>query len=126
MGNEMLDPVVREGFSIRVEGKGPYSLVVSGNADMEMLPALSPFLVEFHDRLRLKQPATVTVDFRDLYFMNSSCFKAFIVWISNIKKLDSSERYSVRFVTNAAFSWQVRNIEAIQEFAPDIVIVAAD
>lgn len=123
MADELVPAIVRDGFSIRVEGTASYSLVLSGNADMEMLSVLGSFLAELHKKLRARRVASVRVDFRDLYFMNSSCFKSFIVWIASIKKLDVPDSYLVRFVTNPAFRWQARNIEAMQEFAPHVVVI---
>ena len=123
MDTELIPAVVREGFSIRIEGEGPYSVVLSGNADMESLPVLGPFLTELHSKLQSRRVAVVTVDLRDLYFMNSSCLKSFIIWIAGIKKLGPGDSYQVRFLTNPAFKWQDRNIEALQEFAPAIVVL---
>ena len=59
------------------------------------------------------------VDLRELYFMNSSCFKALLIWIAAIKKLIPVNAYGVKFLTNPKQTWQRRNLRAMQEFAPN-------
>jgi hypothetical protein len=120
-----LRAIQREGFSIELEREGSPSLKLSGTADMEMLPELGPLLTELHAELCLGEVREVTVDFRGLGFMNSSCFKCFITWIASIAKLEPERRYRVRFLTNPKFPWQRRSLEAIRAFAPALVRVEA-
>ena len=120
-----LRAIQREGFSIELEREGSLSLRVSGTADMEMLPELGPLLTELHSDLCLGEAREVTVDFRGLGFMNSSCFKCFITWIASIAKLEPERRYRVRFLTNPKLPWQRRSLEAMRAFAPALVRVEA-
>ena len=65
----------------------------------------------------------VEVDIRELYFMNSSCFKAFVTWIAEIAKLDAARRYQVRFLANSRLHWQRRNLAAMQSYAANVVVL---
>ncbi len=120
-----LRAVKREGFSIELEREGSLSLKVSGTADIEMLPELGPLLTELHSGLCVREAREVTVDFRGLGFMNSSCFKCFIAWIGSIAKLEPERRYFVRFLANPKLPWQTRSLEAMRAFAPALVRVEA-
>jgi hypothetical protein len=118
-----LPAVHREGFSIVLERGDPLLLKVTGTADMDMLPVLGPFLRDLHTALCRAQAAEISVDFRDLGFMNSSCFKCFITWIASIAGLDPARRYRTCFFSNPKLHWQRRSLEAMRAFAPALVRV---
>jgi hypothetical protein len=125
MDGIVVPAIIREAFTLSVERRQEVCFKLTGNAEMEMLPILGPYLVQLHEHLCHEREGSVVVDMSELYFMNSSCFKAIITWISGIRKLEPSEAYKVRFVTNPKLHWQRRNLEAIREFAPSIVEVIA-
>lgn len=122
-GETVIPPVVREGFTIVVKRKDGIRLILSGNADMDVVPLLGPYLSQVHDLLCSSGARSVMVDIRDLYFLNSSCFKAVINWIATISKLEANQQYDVKFVTNSRLHWQKRNLRSILDFAPSIVAV---
>lgn len=115
--------VVREGFTLAVDHQKSIYLRLSGNADMEMVPVLGPYVQRLHNEILRVGAREVMVDLRELYFMNSSCFKALLMWIASIKKLIPDDAYNVQFLTNPKQTWQKRNLRAMQEFAPSIVDV---
>ena len=39
-------------------------------------------------------------------FMDSSCFKAFVTWVSSVRELDPASHYRMVFVSNAKKHWQ--------------------
>lgn len=118
-----LPAIVREGFSITVEAQERPRLKLVGNADMEMLPVLGPYLRNLHESVLTGGAPMVEVDIRELYFMNSSCFKAFVTWIAEIAKLDPAQRYQVRFLANSRLHWQRRNLAAMQSYAANVVVL---
>jgi hypothetical protein len=118
-----LPAIVREGFAIAANKGDPICLTISGNADMEMVPLLGPFLQQFHEKIGELGVRLVLVDLRNLYFMNSSCIKALLTWIASVKKLTLGDLYRVQFLTNPKQHWQKRSLRAIQDFAPSIVVV---
>src|SRR6187549_1049041 len=94
-----LTPLVHTGFQLtpRIEDD---ALVVnfSGNGDMAAVDALGRYLKQVHhEALALK--VDVSFDFRELYFMNSSCFKAFVTWIDQVSR-GEEHGYLIRFLTN--------------------------
>jgi hypothetical protein len=64
----------------------------------------------------------VAFDFSTLYFMNSSCFKAFVSLIDTVSRTDP-RAYAVCFLTNPRIHWQRRSLEALRYLAPKVVEV---
>ena len=118
-----LSPLVREGFSLtpNLEEKG---LVVqfTGNGDMEAVDPLGAYLKLVHRSAVELGVSRVAFDFSSLYFMNSSCFKAFVTLIDTVSRTDP-RAYSVCFLTNPRIHWQRRSLEALRYLAPKVVEV---
>ena len=73
---------------------GSLSLQFAGSADSRSQGAIEAMLGRVHaEALRLHVPE-VAIDFRDCDFVNSSCFKAFIVWLEQIQELVISRAIS--------------------------------
>jgi hypothetical protein len=97
------------------------SLEFSGSGDMNAIALLSDFLKQVHlEALRLNL-AEVSCDLQKLVFMNSSCFKSFVVWIDTVKT--SPVRYQIAFKTNPNLHWQRRSLEALRRLAANIVTI---
>ncbi len=82
---------------------------------------LNPFVDSVHDRLAKAGQSTVTVDFRDLEFCNSSGFKAFIHWLERIREMPKEAQYRLRFLLSPVRKWQRTSLLALSCFAPDRV-----
>ena len=92
-----------------------------GTGDVAAIEVLGAYLKQVHaeaERLRLTE---VTCDFRKLSFMNSSCFKAFVVWIDTVK--NAAQSYRIRFLTDPETHWQRRSLEALRRLATGVVSV---
>jgi hypothetical protein len=93
----------------------------SGTGDVGAIELLAGYLKRVHaeaERLSLNE---VRCDFRQLLFMNSSCFKAFVVWIDTVKNAPRS--YRIRFLTDPQMQWQRRSLEALRRLATNVVQV---
>jgi hypothetical protein len=121
-----LSPVQSETFSIAATlREHEISVKCSGNGGMDTTEVLDRFLKDLHAEALRLSVRRVAVDFRELYFMNSSCFKCFAVWLSGVVKNDSG-RYGVRFLSNAQLHWQKRSLEALRCLAPQLVEVQSE
>lgn len=118
-----LAPLVSTGFQLtpRLESS---CLVVnfSGNGDMTAVEPLGRYLKKVHVEATSLRLGEVKFDFRDLYFMNSSCFKAFVTWIDQASRVEE-HGYGIRFLTNPRLHWQRRSLEALRCLAPKVVRV---
>jgi hypothetical protein len=116
--------ISKDGFTVSaaLEG-GSIQLRLAGNADMDVATSLNNYLKQLHEDACGTGVREVVLDFSRLYFMNSSCFKCFVTWIAQIKKLEPAARYLVRFQSNPHLHWQRRSLEALRAFAPNEVTV---
>jgi hypothetical protein len=116
--------ISKDGFTVSsaIEG-GSIQLKLAGNADMDVAASLNNYLKQLHTDACEIGVSEVVLDFSRLYFMNSSCFKCFVTWIAQVKKLEPAARYMVRFQSNPQLHWQRRSLEALRAFAPDEVVI---
>ncbi len=104
---------------------GQLSLSFAGSADSRSQAAIETMLGRVHsEALRLNLPE-VAIDFRDCDFVNSSCFKAFVVWLEQIQELDAEQQYRLRFYSDDTKAWQRRSLQALSCFAIELVHIEA-
>lgn len=108
--------------SLGLEGD-KLTVVFDGTGDVGAIEPLSDYLKLLHGEASRLALGEVTCDFRKLSFMNSSCFKAFVVWIDTVK--NAARGYRIRFVTAPEQHWQRRSLEALRRLATSIVSVDA-
>ena len=96
-------------------------LVFTGSVDMNATAVVNDYLKLVHDEAQRLGLAQVSCDFTQLTFMNSSCFKSFVVWIDTVKK--SEVRYQIAFLTNPNLPWQRRSLEALRRLAANLVTI---
>ena len=113
-----------DAFDLKAEatmGDGTLLLKFAGNADSRSLPAIEGMLARVHEEALRLALGEVTIDFRACGFVNSSCFKAFIVWLEQIQELEASKQYRLRFFADDTKPWQRRSLGALCCFAVDLV-----
>ena len=105
------------------EGRAIHAFL-KGNADYAALDSLDVLLDRVHTEARRNSVEEVSVDLRQLEFMNSSCFKSFVSWINNIQELDADKQYKVKFLSNPNMHWQKRSLHSLRCFAIELISVA--
>jgi hypothetical protein len=121
----VLAQVVEPGFEARaVYQNHEITISLKGEADIRAKPHLAGFFRTVHGAALL-EGTKVQVDWRDLRFMNSSCFQDFVVWLAEISKVPATSGYQVTFLADAKQYWQRRSLHALATFAPDRVVVEA-
>jgi hypothetical protein len=100
---------------------GAIHVTLVGCADARVMGPMVELLDRVHDEALRTSAKETTVDFRALDFMNSSCFKAFVSWISRVQELPPEAQYRIRFVSDATKHWQRRSLGALSCFAVDLV-----
>lgn len=98
-------------------------VVLTGTADLTVKAQLDRFLRSVHAEIRRQEVQHVCVDVRGLEFMNSSCLKSFVWWISTVQEQAFDERYRIQFVSSPTVYWQRRSLNALACLAGDIVSV---
>ena len=119
-----IEPIREHDFSADVaQSERSLTVTIAGNADLNVKTQLDRFLAMVHtdaQRLGLEE---VTVDFRRLDFMNSSCLKCLVSWITRIQDLPAANQYKLTFVSSPAMYWQKRSLHALSCLASDLVTV---
>lgn len=100
-------------------------LDLRGSAELQVSDQLGPFLTRVHQEALRLGVREVTVDLLKLEFMNSSCFKRLVTWLSTLREVDGQPPYSVRFVSSSRVRWQKASLQALSCFAPGSVTVEA-
>ena len=100
---------------------GKLTVSFVGTGDVAAIEVLGAYLKQVHAEAERLHLTEVTCDFRKLSFMNSSCFKAFVVWIDTVK--NTAPSYRIRFLTDPEMHWQRRSLEALRRLATGVVSV---
>jgi hypothetical protein len=100
-------------------------VTLEGCADSRVMSEMMTLLGDVHDAALHARASEVVVDFRGLEFMNSSCFKAFVTWLSRVRDLEPGAQYRIRFLSDKSKHWQRRSLDALRSFAIDLVQVEA-
>jgi hypothetical protein len=119
-----IGPVKTNEFSATAAlADGNLSVQLVGNADLRNKEALDVFLRAVHAEALRRPAGEVSVDVRQLQFMNSSCFKNFVSWLCAMQDCPPEAQYRIRFLSNATMHWQKRSMHALSCFAADLVTV---
>ena len=119
-----LPPVQADEFSASASHDGTILTVrFIGNADMRTKETLDALLARVHSEAQRLSVAQVAIDFKALEFMNSSCFKSFVTWISEVRDLEASKQYRIRFLSKPELLWQRRSLHALRCFAVDLISI---
>ena len=111
-----------ETFSLLLAAGGDVPTVkLSGNGDAEAVSKLDWTLTQLHHKLLDASAHSVVVNLGDLYFMNSSCLKAFVAWIYKVRTAGNA--YRIRLQLNPRQRWQRRGLEPLQRLAPAVVFL---
>ena len=98
---------------------------LSGNADMRSALELQDWLHALHVEAGRTRVDEVVIDLRTLEFMNSSCFKGFLSWISEVRDGEAAQQYKIRFLSDPSMLWQRRSLHALSCFAVDLITIEA-
>lgn len=106
-----------------VADDGRVSLQLHGNADIRVMFSLEKMLAQLETQVKGQGVKEVIVDLRQLEFMNSSCFKSFVLWLSHVQEYEPDHQYRFRFLSDPNKHWQARSLTALSCFAVDLVHV---
>ncbi len=98
---------------------------LSGTADLTVRSQLDRFLRDVHSEAQRSRVEEVTVDVRQLEFMNSSCLKCFVWWISTVQEQAAEGRYRIIFVSSPTVYWQRRSLNALACLANELITIQA-
>jgi hypothetical protein len=104
------------------EGTG-ITVRFSGTADLNAREQLENLLLGLHSEAQRLGVSEVAIDFRQLEFMNSSCFKGLVGWLSGVQDLEAEKQYRIRLLSKPEMLWQRRSLHALRCFAVDLISI---
>ena len=124
MSHHSISDVKEPDFSASAQAEGGgLQAAITGNADLNVKSHLDQFLLALHENALARAMGEVTVDVRNLEFINSSCLKAFVTWISSVQAQPSEQQYRIIFLSSPRLHWQRRSLHALSCFASDLVSI---
>ena len=87
---------------------------------------LSPFFAALHEAVQKDGLSEVSVDVRQLTFVNSSAIRLFVDWATRLSNADLAERYVVRFRTDRRITWQRTSFLVLQSLAPGAIVIDSE
>jgi hypothetical protein len=96
---------------------------LKGDANMAAVEPIGQALDDAHGLAKGSPTSLVSIDFRELEFMSSACFKKFVGWLDAAQNAPRATQYRIRFLSNPKYHWQRRSLHALQCFAPDLVTI---
>jgi len=121
----MIRPVNDADFRARAGAEGPsLHVTLVGNADLTVKTELDRFMTAVHEEARRIDAKEVVVDLKELEFMNSSCLKSLVWWISSVNELTADRQYHITFLSSPAMYWQRRSLTALAGLAGNLVSIS--
>ncbi|WP_437535174.1 hypothetical protein WME79_13095 [Sorangium sp. So ce726] len=122
MDSLRVDRITTDSFGIEPALLGDrLSIKLTGTGDMAAAAPLGAYCKEVQHEVRRLSLAAVEFDIRALYFLNSSCLKAFIAFIAGVT--GQGPKCKIRFVTDARLGWQRRSLAALERMSPGLVSI---
>ena len=119
-------PSMEDGrFYFGVEKAEEPKVTVRGTVSIEDPKPLNRLVEEIHAYILSRGYRQVTVDVRQLEFMNSTGFKPLVLWLERIMGCPESSRYTLHFLSSPARRWQPVFLSALSCFAPTQVTIEA-
>ncbi len=117
-----LEPMTREGHSVvpKLEERKLF-LKLSGTFDMTSALALQLYLEKVQAEVRKQQLLELVVDVTEVYYLGSSCIKAFVTLTVGLQH--GSAGMLMRVLTNPRLDWQERAFSVLARIAPERVLV---
>jgi len=116
-----ITPVMQKSFRAEaVLDTNGVAVRFSGTADLTVKAHVDRFLCQVHAEACRIDTTSVSVDMSALEFINSSCLKAFVTWITTVQEM-AQGRYTISFMFKPARDWQKRSVEALSRLGEDVV-----
>jgi hypothetical protein len=117
-----LERVKKEGYSIEAHVRSQrLSVVLTGTFDMTASQDLQKFLDEVRAEVMATNPPEIEIDVSSVYYLGSSCIKAFVSLTAALKA--APKHPILRVVTSSRLDWQERTFAVLARLAPEIVNV---
>jgi len=117
-----LIPVKKDGYSIEANQRTQLlSVVLNGTFDMTAAKDLQAFFDEVGKEIHATNPRQLNIDVTSVYYLGSSCIKAFVSLTAALKA--TPKHPTMRVLTSPHLDWQERTFAVLARLAPEMVVV---
>ncbi|AUX24341.1 hypothetical protein SOCEGT47_048780 [Sorangium cellulosum] len=122
MSSFKVEPVVTDSFGIEAALRDDRLVVkLTGTGDMAAAGPLGAYLKTLQGEVIGRSLRAIELDVKALYFLNSSCLKAFVSFIGGLAS--QGVKSKIRFITDARLGWQRRSLTALERMSPELVSI---
>lgn len=86
---------------------------------------LGVFFAEMHQAVTRDGLRELTVDVRQLTFVNSSAIRLFVDWATWVRN-EAPDSYVIRFRTDRRITWQRTSFSVLQSLAPNAIVIDSE
>lgn len=95
---------------------------ISGNIELEDPSVLiTPFFNQVHQIILDENIEKITVDIRELQYLNSSGIRELVGWIMKLDELPDTKKYSIHFLCCHKNLWQETSISTLEFLNPNYI-----
>ncbi len=87
---------------------------------------LSAFFAALHRAAASEGISEISVDVRQLTFVNSSAIRLFVDWATWVRNAPVHEAYVIRFRTDHRITWQRTSFSVLQTLAPSAIEIDSE
>lgn len=116
MADLSLEKLADEKFFINVSGT---NVIFDGCIDLQNPdPVITPYFEKIHEQIISNDIKEVTLDFKNLNFLNSSGIKTITKWIMKIPTLPDDKKYKMKLYYSESITWQHTSLKILTYLAP--------
>jgi hypothetical protein len=117
-----LERIKADGYTIEATMNSQrLSVALSGTFDMTAAADLQRFFNDVRAEVLAASPRELEIDVSSVYYLGSSCIKAFVTLTASLK--DASKRPALKVITSSRLDWQDRTFSVLARLAPEMVTV---
>ena len=117
-----LERVKADGYTVEATVSSQrLTVLLNGTFDMTAASDLQHFFEGVRAEVLATAPRDLEIDVSSVYYLGSSCIKAFVSLTAALK--DAHKRPNLKVITSAGLDWQDRTFAVLARLAPEMVTV---
>lgn len=116
MSSLSFDKLSFDKFIIEIMGS---TIKFSGCIDLQdPEPIITPFFAKIHEQITKQDIKEISLDFKELNFLNSSGIKTITKWIMKVTILPENKKYKMKLLYSEDITWQRTSLMILTYLAP--------
>lgn len=82
---------------------------------------LDPYFTDFNEKAAKSGLKEITVDIRELSYLNSAGIRSLVDWILAMEELPADKKYKINILCSSQHQWQKTSINSLTFLSPSLV-----